>query len=499
MNVYGPASEKSRFMLPSSISRNALIGFAGLLLIAQLLTGTDPVFAGLIFLFVLLSGAAFNLTGGLSTAVGVAMTMMSFKIVILSQVAKVLFGQPANSYLEEPIVTAAVLVVGLASMVGGLWLAGNWRNNREWLQPVTDARSLFAGTIATLAVGSLCSLLVLRTGVDAGAGEVRTGGGLGVLRLLTVCTPMATIFATAYTIVRTNHRRSFSGLVAICMFVAIAFAIAGGTKMGFFEPILNYALTSLAWRFRFRRTHAIVLAIVGVLSLAVVWPLMQTLKSAALVRTTFSERVELLEETLSNITSVSDLQETRHEIEEMLGNGKYQYYGRPVGWLERFSLIEQDDELVIATLQSGESGSETLTHGFRALVPSFIDPDKPTVNTGSYLARRCGMLADDDDETQIAFGIIAESFSAYTWLGVLLIPGLLMIAFVNTTGRISGGIYSNVWTVYLCSKLQHTFVEATVSALIQEMMLGTGALFAIYALVAFARQAADRLSGSSAR
>ena len=470
--------------LPTRVSGRALFIFAATLFALQLASGTGAGFAMTIFAFIMLSGFAFNLTGGLSTVTGTGMTMLACKIVVVSQIAKIFFWQPADSHLEIPQTTALVLLVGLASMIVGIVAGGDLRRPRGWITPVVNPRDLLIGAIVCGLLTTACAALVVFSGVDAGSGELRTGGLVGLGRQFSIASPISIIFATAYEVTRTNGRRSFSPLVAATMLVSIVFGIAMGTKQGIFETVLFYALTCIAFEFRFRRIHLIILGICAVVGMVLVWPIMQAMKSLDIAKSaTVSDKIEIATDVVANMATVSDFTETRDGLEELMTDERFEYYGQPMGWLERLSLIEQDDELVLSAVESGETGSQTITHAFEALVPSFINPDKPIHNTAGFLGRRIGEISDDDEDTQISFGIIAESFLAYSWLGVLIIPAVLLFGFVNTTGRLTGPFTRNVWSVYLIGKIQHSFVENTVSSFIQDMIVGSVILFLLSMLI----------------
>src|SRR5262245_8862642 len=88
--------------LPDRISMRWTIMGAGLLLIGQVASGTSALYAQLVFLFVVLSGLAVNLAGGLSGVGGFCIAVMSLKLVILSQITKTLMGEAGDSRLELP-------------------------------------------------------------------------------------------------------------------------------------------------------------------------------------------------------------------------------------------------------------------------------------------------------------------------------------------------------------------------------------------------------------
>ena len=160
--------------MPDRVPMRWVIACGGALMLAQLLAGTGAIYTQLVFLFVILSGIAVNLAGGLSRIGGFCIAMMSLKLVIISQVAKSFFGEPGDSRLRMPITTIGVLVVGLASVTAAVMFV---RVRKHLL--VTDAslESLRVGAVITFGLGAMSHLGVMGTGVDDGALQV--GGQIG--------------------------------------------------------------------------------------------------------------------------------------------------------------------------------------------------------------------------------------------------------------------------------------------------------------------------------
>jgi len=163
--------------------------------------------------------------------------------------------------------------------------------------------------------------------------------------------------------------------------------------------------------------------------------------------------------------------ETREAVTKAFSQDQFEYYGNPAGWLDRMSLIEPADELIAAAERKGETGWYQPEHAIRALLPATIDPDKPTKDTGNFLGHRVGFLYPWDETTQVAFGLIPESYSSFKWTGVLLIPILLMLLFVHVTSRMADGYVFSVWGVYLFGRFQHSFVEQSLSTMLRELVV----------------------------
>ena len=109
--------------IPATMQRSWMplcwLGAALLLFALQLATGTEPLFAGLVFLFAVLSYHAVRAAGGLTTLMGACVAFMAGQNVLVSQIAKVAMGQAADHPLLCPLVTICLYDMAMA----GIWLA----------------------------------------------------------------------------------------------------------------------------------------------------------------------------------------------------------------------------------------------------------------------------------------------------------------------------------------------------------------------------------------
>lgn len=440
--------------------------FGAALFIMQLLTGTSLDFALLVLAFVIFTAAAVNGAGGPLTVSGFAIAMVGLKIVIISQWAKVFFGQPGDSYLDVPVLTIGVLTAGMIS----IWLAGltvgPLMGRKKILKPMERSDLLLGLSVVVYALGLSSYLYVMFHGFDQMSGDVSVGGFVGLLRQLGFIYPVATIGAIAYTIIASGHKRSIGLWAAIPLATQFIFGILSTSKQMMFEPFLLYLLTCLAFDYKFKAKHLVLSSLIFIIMVTVLFPFAQ------LGRTFTRDNDPRQNLMLTNIF-IKDIflnQENLEEVETFIEDAAYKkqrflYYGRDMGLLDRMSLIEQNDELVRAVGEQGFSGWHTVSHGFKMLPPRLLYPDKPVYNTANYFGRKIETLSDEDYTTQISMGIIAEAYDAFGWLGVIVIPYLAMAAFILLFNTLSGNLERNIWTVFLIGIFQHNLVEATVSSI----------------------------------
>jgi hypothetical protein len=143
----------------------------------------------------------------------------------------------------------------------------------------------------------------------------------------------------------------------------------------------------------------------------------------------------------------------------------FQYYNSSMGLLDRFSLIVQVDRLILSTITNGPLEWTTIVHGFKMLPPRFLYSEKPVYNSANILGHRISAIGAEDDSTQISFGLIAEAYISFEWIGVILIPFVLTLIFFTVYKKITGGVRRNIWSIFLFGYFQHIFVETTIASM----------------------------------
>lgn len=455
-----------RALLAERIDLRFILGGGLLLFALQLMCGTSGEYALLILVFVIMTGMAINQLGGIREIGGFCMAVLALKMVIISQVVKVVMGQPGDSFLTAPTTTAAVLALGVTGMHAAGLVVSRIRFREVLLQPVTDADKLGVATIITYATGVTTYIYVNLFGAGEAAGTPTVGGFLGVARSLQLTLALSMVLGLAYTLTASQNRRSLGPLSVAPMLTYFLFGAIGATKFGMLGPFLAYFLTCWSFGFRFRSRHLVALATVAVFAATVVFPFAQFGRAVMTSANLFENAARTLEyaEFLvqpNNYRYVVDTVNAYYESKQ-----QFLYYGRPMGLIDRFTMMATADKLVGATEQQGISGWDTIEHGFQMVLPRAVYAGKPIHNTANDLGRKAGFLGEADQTTQVSFGFIAESFSAFSWTGAVLIPFILTTIFFVAYKKLVGGLDGNVWAVFLFYDFQHAFVEATISSMI---------------------------------
>jgi hypothetical protein len=95
------------------------------------------------------------------------------------------------------------------------------------------------------------------------------------------------------------------------------------------------------------------------------------------------------------------------------------YFTNYYGGLERFAILPDSDRLINGTILSNEYGGWwTITWAFAMVPPRLVYPEQPFLGPGAYLGHVAGLGYSLDDETQWMTGLPAESYHAFSYLGV---------------------------------------------------------------------------------
>lgn len=402
------------------------LGTALLLVVLELVNGTEPVFAGLVFLFAFLSYHAVRAAGGLTTLMGACIAFMAGQNVLVSQVAKVALGQAADSLLMRPVETIGIYDLAMA----GIWLAAavstRWAARRKPLfKAETDIRRLMWLSYVSAVLALLQAVIISRR-VDADTGGLQNGGVFGPLSQISYLIPLAIASGTAYMILASKGRRSLGFVNGTMMLVPLLQGIVGAGREGMATGLVIYAATCLAFKFKFRPVHFAV-AIGGACLLQfILFP--YALYARNLVRTPRMD-VNIRRAASCLMDVISDPMKYQKILDQDFNRQtRYMYYGKSTPTLDRASLIAGADGIVAATLEQGTIGMKTISPGFYAAIPRMFYPEKPVGISNALAHRAPHMVGKHDFTTGVTLGWVCDAFSAFGWTGTPLIAFLISLA-----------------------------------------------------------------------
>ncbi len=477
-----------------------------LLLTLQLCCGTEPAFAILVALFCLLTYGAVMAAGGLMSLIGATVFYLAMQNVLVSQVAKVLFWQPADSHLLQPLTTMGVYDAGMFGIYVAAVLFKRTRFARRppLFAPETDPTRLMWIAYISTALFLFQALFTRTTALDAETGAQNTGGLFGLLQAIPFLFPLAVASGTAYMIISSRGRRSIGPVNLVPLVVVVVLGIIGANREALPDAVGTYFLTCYAFRFRFRPIHLGVLLAGACVAQFIFFP--YALYARGIVRTSdVQKNIQTAAGALIDV--ISDpvkYQQLTYESKKKT-TWKFYYYGKSYPTLDRFSQMSVADAVINAALREPNSEMDTITPGFLTVPPRFLLPDKPLTSSNTVIAHRVpGMLNKKDKGTGISMGYFCDAFSSFSWPGAFIIPFLVMFSlFVMYRFIIDIGLWRNIYALCLMLSLPHVSSEAVISGqivlILQAPLVFVVVMYVMLFLVSFAMRAQVRLQEAKQR
>ena len=450
-----------------------------LLLVLQLLSGTQMAFALLVSIFCLMTYLSIMACGGLSTLSGSAIFCLACQHVLVSQIAKIYFWQPADTNLVRPMETMLVYDVGMLGLYFGCLLSGRvaaWRKRPVFDRVVDPQRLMWLAYVSTVAAIFSTAYTGTQT-LDATTGLTNVGGIHGLLHGLGYLPPLSVATGTAYIITFSKGKRSLGFINGIAIAVPVLFGIIGSVRQMMTFCIVVYFVTCFFFRFKFRPVHFVVLIVGAYLAQFILFP--YALYARSFTRTAHFEQnvqrsVDLLMDVIANPIKYQEKVATH----KGLSLARHMYYGAgkivPFDTLDRFSVIMTTDGIVQGTLDNGTIGMETISPGFEMMVPRIFSPEKSSGTRNTLAHRTTGLVGRKDFTTGITTGFISDSFSSYSWIGAFGISFLIcFLLFSAYRLMFAGSLWQNVYAISLIYYLAWQFSELGIGAQIVLIVQGS--------------------------
>ncbi len=408
--------------------------FTCVLVLVELLEGTDPRYSALIFCFFMLSVFAFNVAGGLSRPSGAYIFFFSVLVVDVGTVYKALLGEPAQSNLQEPLLLMSTYVASIAGMFLAAFLARRIATTKTGVAGLLNVTSY---SYYEAALGSLALYFVITFAPSLIPGS--GGQLLHSLQVVNPFSPLVMLLGTVAAVKDSRGWRSTNTLTVCAMAYFLWMGMLTFSKQGMFTPAACWVI-GVAWaRFRLRFVHFVALGSFIVFAYMVLVPIAQIGRDAVVTGTT-DERVDLLVGYLTDIPGLRH-QQASWEAPPDLDYRMY-YYNQPHGLMDRLSMLPNDSVLVQWSEQGHYFGYLALRFYFENWVPHVLDPHKlegVQVGGNAYM-HEMGGLSDLDTTTGISFSPTAEAFHIDGWRSLLLVaPAVWFMLFV-TSDAVCGDI-----------------------------------------------------------
>jgi hypothetical protein len=444
-------------------------------MLGQLAVGTKPTVASLFSIAILFGILAVFAGGGIASAFGCLNAVLIAKFLLIGIAIKIALFQPSDSNLNTPETTAIVMAIGFFGLYIGTLAQSHLSCPKSVSldRPYSD-RMLLSLSIV-LFVFSFFGYFASMIPSTQGEG-LQTGGWLGIaraagsLRSLSVVPPMFYLWRKG-----TSRWMTHPAILGVVIWAALV-GIFSTSKQDAMEPFAFYFLIGfLRYGWWDKRLWACVSA-AAVYYAVIIFPYSQYVRHAGGREGTFQQRAEVTNDAFWRVTSDQDF---RSAITGRASMNKGQsYFG--MSWFApfgRLAMVAEADRLIAATeQQQAFTGWETITWGFKLGTPSFLYPDKPVFEAGNYLAHIVGEVGPSDTNTQVSYGVMANWYNAFSYIGVLIGTPLFFAGFYYWFRMFLGearweGVptISALWFLWLVATFQHSIVESSLSGLVASM------------------------------
>ncbi len=415
------------------------------LFFTQLALGTTATYAGYNLLYGLAAATAFNALRGFETAGGLAIVVIAIKGPFLAHIVKICLGESAQIGLADPIETMFVNAVGMVVLaVAALFVERLPRLPGATVVPVTSPQ------LRLLWIYSFAVWVLTCFSWDLGLPFAL----IKMLGYFTFAPASAISAATACCLIRSGRRRSMDLATAGTMVVIIVRNLSLGSKQAMVEAMLAWAITAVAFGFRFRRSHYASFFGIALVANFVIYPLVQMRESFAGGESTverLTTAANLFGPVILGGDAAPDLLLNGNlraslEAQSVEESVNHVYFGFDAHALERVILLPMAGRLGQAVEERGPIGWDRYWETIQLLPREFTGAPMPE-NLSNRLGHFAGVLQDDDLSTGISFGPFSENAASLTGAELLLVTFFAFVAYSYGATFIAPATSGNVWGV----------------------------------------------------
>jgi hypothetical protein len=448
--------------------------FALILGLLELYQGTSPTFVICAFLFIVISGATFNLAGGLSRPSGAYVGAYAILVVILGLCWKAVLWEPANSNLLQPDLTMEIYLGSIVSMYAAVAVSRLLTSRRPLLGNLVTDANMQNATAGCLVTGLTVLVIIAMTEVA----DRKAGGVLSAVAQLNNFLPMALILGVLHEAHKSGGRRTVNLSVLIAGGSIFVAGLLAFSKEAIFMPLACWVVAAGSVGYRLSRMQIVGLLFCAYFMFHYLVPYSQYGRNFG--EASISGNISVAADMLGDLENVR-AKYLQNSLDQEQGLG---YYNTPQGFMDRLEMISRDDGLHDLTERRGPLGPFPLVLYFENLVPHFIWPGKPAVNFGNFYAHEMGGLSPDDFTTGISFSPAGEAYHIGGWFGIFVWAPLLWIMLFTLFDSLCGDMRTSPWGLLVAARFAHTAPEGMLGGIVYE--LGYFAFALVFAALAAA-------------
>ena len=442
-----------RIPFPKYISLRTLFATLAVVLLIQLIQGTDPAFAVLMLIAQLGAAAAFNRLGGMNHMAGAFCLFAILPNVTIPELTHIALGQPGDYNLAHPIDTAGVCAVFFLCVLS----AALFVTVTGSPQPVTD-RIPFSILELRIVSAVACFICIgMAYAVLTSDGPVEDGSFLAALNHFYVLLLATSIMLATYVrLAVTNGRSSMNWYVAFLLILALVPGILGASKEGMLLPVLCWLVVVAASGHRFSVWGTLAIFGCCLLIWKFVYPFSQNARSSIREANTLSQKVGMIIDYFRDPSQFPDWSENLEDSDEFGAESS------KVNILNRVSLLKSIDMLIDADQRLGYTSYARYAPVFLSVVPHALWPDRPSTITSNELGHKAGFrIGNEDTSTGIEIGSPALFFDVGGWVALAVCTILTFSGFFYLVRRLVGSTEHGIWALVPIGAESHRSATAS--------------------------------------
>lgn len=455
-------SKQVHLKLPERIPLRWMAIYATIIACAQILEHTNPVFAGMQALYLVIGGWVFNKVEGFNNIVGAYVFWYTLLTIPVASLVKVLINERADGRSWDAMLTMSVYLISMILLAFTAIFSRRLTKHFTSLAQRMTPPGLDYGSAA---IGSFCIWLAISFGgyiFPVGPGTVMTA-----LYQVNEFGDVAVLLAVIDAVRSSGGQRSWNWLVVLCGGSSFLFGLIGFSKAGMMTPLVCWAIGLAYTRFRFRPLHIVVAIAITIFSFEVLYPIAQIGRFAVPAG---AGPIERLEFGLAMFPHIEEYRQIQANAEAGSMATQQEYFGKNVGFAGRLTRWEGDDHLIYYSDAGHYVGYQGYIFDYINWIPHALFPDKeryaPEANSGNYYAREIGILPPSDATTGVSFGPPAEAFHMGGWAGLfILLPVTWVLLFVSSD-MLCGDTRRSPWGLLVALYFAHVAPESGVGGLV---------------------------------
>lgn len=388
----------------------------------ELISKTPLYYVALMAIAMLCGMVTYNLLGGLSTIGGFFFATLFVRTIAFSQFIKVILLEPADGNLERPQLTILVYAVFYMCLMVGAYVSAGIRLKLPKPASMEAGSYSMALYAVTFVIGAAASVAMEATETPYG-GESQYGvfHQLGVA--LSWLLLLSEIVAIERRLELSEGKKSFDIWVLLPWTLITYFGFIDTERRMMIMPVLIYIAICYLRKFHFRFLHVALFAS-GMVAFYFVMSPFATFARFALGSLPLSERIAYAPVYFASHHDPREIASAANSADTSGAEPRENYFNRPsYAPLSRFALIRMDSNLVNATATGNHYGFDTIRIKLESITPSVISKNKRMDILGDdYIGRITGVSGDAPGVTAPSVSPVAESYGAFGWLGVVIIP-----------------------------------------------------------------------------